>query len=247
MPQIILLNDATYHKHPLSTRPAGGHVIASALRSAGFSCEVIDWFTTLPDFFDILKKVATSDTKILAISSTFLAPASSIGENKGLSEMTGFGAYKDETLDDASFHAESIYDRNLYMWLETKENAEKWFQKIREILPDVSIIIGGPRVARIFKILEKKHIKELPLREINYLIVGEGDDAVVKIANKIINGKNNFLKTLTINEMNFVFANRYEKPIPPITYTKNAFAVQGEWLPLEVSRGCKFNCSFCNF
>jgi len=247
MSQIILLNDATYHKHPLSTRPAGGHAIASALRSGGFECEVIDWFTSLPDFFDILRNVSSEDTKILAISSTFLAPASSVGENKAVADMTGFGVYKDENVDDASFHAEAIYDRNLYMWLETKEKAEEWFKKVREILPNVSIIMGGPRVARIFKILEKKYIEDLPLREVEYFIVGEGDDAVLKIADKIINGKNNFLKTLSINNLNFVFANRYDKPIPPITYTKNTFAVKGEWLPLEVSRGCKFNCSFCNF
>lgn len=246
MTQVIVLNDATYHKHPLSTRPAGGHVIASNIREAGYTCEVIDWFTVLPNFFEILEKLATKETKVLAISATFLAPPTSVGLNEALSDQTGLGVYKDETVDNVSLETEVIYDRNLYLWLDNEETAKNWFSKVRSILPDITIIMGGPRTARIFKIAERKKIKSA-IDNIDYFVVGEGDEAAIKIIDKIIKGKGNFLREVDKNGLKFIFSNRYDKPIPPIKHTKFTNAVSGEWMPLEISRGCKFNCSFCNY
>jgi len=74
MPEVIILSDLQYSPtKPTGTRPAGAHVLNTLLNKNNINSIVIDYFTHLENFWDILKNIKTDDTKILCISTTFLS------------------------------------------------------------------------------------------------------------------------------------------------------------------------------
>jgi radical SAM superfamily enzyme YgiQ (UPF0313 family) len=244
MSQAIILNDVAYYKHPVPSRAAGGHVIASSLRKNGYSCDVIDWFTMSKDIFSILKQRITQETKLIAISATFLAPKDSVGSNT-LSEATGLGTFK--VALDKQIDYEAIFEKNIYMWLETATATKEWFSSLKSLAPQATIIIGGARLSRVYSLIEKDSIYIDAYKDVDYFVLGEGDEIIVNIADKVFKNKPLKVNTKTIKGCTFIFASRFSGEIPQIYHTKRDGIVEKEWLPLEISRGCKFNCAFCNY
>ena len=244
MTHAVVLNDVAYYKHPTPTRAAGGHVIASALRDSGYECKIIDWFTLLDEeLFDIIKSLSTENTKLLAISATFLAPKESTGYN-ALSEATGLGTFK---LPVSKKIDETVFEKNLYMWLETEKNCKEWFARLKEILPGVTIVLGGARISRVVSLLEKTDYYTNAYEDVDYFVLGEGERIITQIADSIFKNTETNFNAREIKGCTFLAELTQMSSIPRIYHTKDVCIEPNEWLPLEISRGCRFNCAFCNY
>lgn len=112
----------------------------------------------------------------------------------------------------------------------------KW---MKNEYPEIKILAGGQNPNIGLKIYD----------DVDYIINGFGENAVLEVLKYIFgNGK---IKGIPRNKGWYVDANSFYPawPIRDLTveYEDRDFISQGETLSLELSRGCKFACSFCNF
>jgi len=247
-PEVIILTDLQYSPiKPTGTRPAGAHVLGSLLNEQGIDTLVIDYFTHIQNLWEILSEIKTDRTKIVCISTTFLsAPKIQLGVDErksgGTHNMTDYkkDAEKDEW--------QEIYDRSIYLWLENEEKASKFFADLKNAIPGVTIIGGGPRGFRLYQLLEQETFKNCAMTNFDYFVLGPGDDILPALCNQIISKKvNPFLNFENKSGVKFIKTVDSRKPIPQIKFMPSSFIRPEEWLPIEVSRGCGFNCSYCSF
>lgn len=115
---------------------------------------------------------------------------------------------------------------SIYIW--NKEYTLKIINSIKRIDNDIKIIVGGPEVT---------YYKELYIEniDIDYVIIGMGENSCKHILTSLINGDN-------LNEK-IVKMNVYENDIPKIA----DISINNGNRPVyfETSRGCPFNCSYC--
>lgn len=123
----------------------------------------------------------------------------------------------------------------------------------KEACPNTRIVIGGPHV----QIYSEETIN---LKNIDYVVLGEGEKIFLELINNI--NQTNKLKTikgLVFKENNKIintgrpdyFNNLDELPFPPreMLHYKNYFSLLAKEKTITTmftSRGCPFNCAFCD-
>jgi radical SAM superfamily enzyme YgiQ (UPF0313 family) len=85
---------------------------------------------------------------------------------------------------------------------------------------------------------------------VDYVIVNKGDVAVIKLIKHLIDGDE--LKTVKSSPCHVIDGNDYfytqdEFAFSNIKYIPEDIIFPGESLPIEVARGCVFQCAFCHF
>lgn len=85
---------------------------------------------------------------------------------------------------------------------------------------------------------------------VDYVIVNKGDVAVIKLIKHLIDGDD--IKTVKSNPCHVIDGNDYfytqdEFAFSNIKYIPEDIIFTGESLPIEVARGCVFQCAFCHF
>lgn len=212
-----------------NSRYAGPYAIASSLRKEGYQVAIIDYFTRFPnpdDFFDYLKCFLGENLKVIGISSTFLAPA--------------FPTLS--TRAHRSVGLERFYSGELFA--STDEELISWLQKLRSLIaskaPKAKIVLGG--VKSQFAVLRPRAY-EL----IDYVVLGPGDHAIVDIIRAVEDGESPKQKEL---RGRLIVDNQFDidhKLCPVMRHLPEDSFGRAEALPLEISRGCIFNCKFCHY
>ncbi|WP_455717596.1 B12-binding domain-containing radical SAM protein, partial [Anaerosporobacter sp.] len=128
-------------------------------------------------------------------------------------------------------------------------------KKVKEIMPNITIIMGGPSISKndleLDELLEKNIVK--------YMIVGEGERIFNEIILNIYDGeqeRNNQLPNcMGKDEEGRIFKQPYDKEWRcDINTLPNPFYIYEEFreaalnygcVTLETSRGCPYNCSYC--
>ena len=127
-------------------------------------------------------------------------------------------------------------------WSGRIENLVLW---LKEVYPDLKLIRGGQVVPKTiypsFKIID-------------YHVAGYGEQVILEIIKKITGSApatlpydpyHLFEGIKLIDSNNFFPA--WPLTNPNIIYEARDFIESWEWLTTEFSRGCKFNCPYCNF
>jgi len=121
--------------------------------------------------------------------------------------------------------------------------------EIKKVQPNALFVLGGPHASAMHReILEN-------FNEINFIIRGEGDNTIVELL-QAIEGKIDLkvVKGITyINESNEIIVNDDRELIqdldclPLPAYKKYPFDKEVlDVIPIDVGRGCPYNCSFCS-
>jgi radical SAM superfamily enzyme YgiQ (UPF0313 family) len=219
---IYILND-TPELVPI--RSIGAYRIASALRFYGYEAEVID-FISAWDPQEILDYIDSGPTPLwIGLSTTFMGYSEFINNRsrtiknyEGTTDVTRLGPAEQD-----------------------------FFCQLRQRAP---LVIGGGRTDYVKYIVDA-----------DYYLNGYGDQAVLALSDSL-SGKGPKIK---YNLQELVT----EGPVPkkvirriidcqslyPVNsvenistrFVDNDFIQQGEILPIEVGRGCIFNCAYCNF
>ena len=120
-----------------------------------------------------------------------------------------------------------------YIW--NIEIVSKLIENIKNIYPNIIIIVGGPEVS-----YDNSNLNSLP---IDYIIRGEGEEVFPKIIMKLENNeriseafKEELNKFSIIKDLNTI-----QSPYLPEMIEKNIDKI----IYFESSRGCPFNCSYC--
>lgn len=225
MAKIVLLSDVLSFGTFGSSRYMGPHIIASELRREGFETSVIDYFTGIPDFFSYLEKFLQPDTLFVGIASTFLVR-------------------KIEDPNISRAERDRLYNCR-YLWFSESAELSQWLQRLRETLnricPKAKIILGGTKASDAWYDPEA-------FQQIDYIVLSGFDATAVEFARELEAGRP--IKVNRVGEhINYIdnTAALGEKRCPVMTFTEADGIAYGEALPIEVSRGCVFNCKFCYF
>ncbi|MGE0632408.1 MAG: radical SAM protein [Pseudobdellovibrionaceae bacterium] len=231
--QALFLNDITLRASYRVNRYVGPYVLASHLEKQGIESLVIDWFTDIPNFFSYLRKFLSPEIKVIGISSTFLT--------QPLSPLLNEDLKKPLRTDQARSYFEG------YLWFNQKDDLEKWMRSLRSLLnefnPECKIILGGAKGLHIWR----NHQPDDPFRHFDYIVTGAGENLI----SEIISGSEEELNSVSLkkNELKFLQGKALNEGTlcPSIKWNKKWALQYGESLPIEISRGCKYNCKFCHY
>lgn len=228
MSKIIILTDLGCSRP--NNRYIGPYVIANHLENNGYDTVVIDYFIRHPNIFEYLEAFLEDDTVAVLISTTFLTH---IPDNKRKSHR----------------YDHTYGSRDL--WCTSNDELSQWFETLRLTIdkysPNAKIILGGGKVPWIYE----KHLNQNYVNHsyglVDYMVMGVADESIVSLINYITkkSNKKNILITKK-HGLNFVIGrNSYEK-CPPMRFKSKWALMKNEGLPIEVARGCLYNCKFCH-
>jgi radical SAM superfamily enzyme YgiQ (UPF0313 family) len=215
--------DAIILSQPMGLiRYAGPYVAAASARDAGYKVGIIDYFTQHKDLFGFIRSLITPTTKLVVISTTFL--------------------YSTNTTI-RSTHWEVFEKYSLNFHYDNEEELAQFFQSLRRIIPShVKLALAGERVNTIYQyydIIPETH----PIKkDVDFYFIGRNDNQLLKYlqGEKGIIHKDKFLQF----DANFVFKTA---TIPTKVFKKCDAIQESEALSIEISRGCAFNCKYCNY
>jgi radical SAM superfamily enzyme YgiQ (UPF0313 family) len=206
----------------------GPYVLASALEQSGYTVTVIDWFTYLPNIFEYLENFISKETIFVGVSTTFLIqqPAKTFARTDVLKNYDSVSS-------------------SCSLWLQDPIAMQNWFAKLRVLLnkynTNAKIAIGGRKADALYKYKENELIKQT-FQNVDYAFIRESELSILDILN---NAKGS-TKTIERNNIQFVL-NTYPKHCPGTEFKEHWGVQPGEGLPIEISRGCSFNCKFCYY
>lgn len=225
MSQVVLLTDTVLNGDIGNSRYMGAYAVASELRRRNISCTVIDYFTRRPDFFEYLEHFLSGETLALGVSSTFLAPP--VANRPRAHRSKGLDLY---------------YSGELF--LDDGESLKNWTAQLKELLrrksPDCKLILGG--VKSQFALWRPHFYSDFDI-----ITLGAADHSFANLMECLRRQDPLPLKTqngITFLDNTFDLTN---KSCPEALWLKCDAVQKGESLPLEISRGCVFNCKFCHY
>ena len=204
-------------------RAMGAYQIAHFLRSHGYTVQVIDFTDnfTVEELSEVSKKFISKDTLAIGLSTTF---------------------YTVSEVNSKFIHN----DRNKFEFLEFPGNVLTVIEETKNRCPNIKVVIGGAK---------SESGKKLPY--VDAVIHGYAEDKFLEYLNSLPNNKNRIKKSV------FNISTAHNTPYvevrdDPITkdfsiesldhrFLPNDVILPNETLPLEISRGCIFKCSFCAF
>jgi len=201
-------------------RDAGAYTIASRLREAGYNVKVLDFFShfTQQRFQNAIDLYVSKHTKFLGFSST---------------HFSTLMPQDWETHWSADSRTRKSNMWNVYFPFSPEEIAD-WFDYAKQKFPQLKIVVGGQKVAQK-RALQKKY----PM--VDLWVGGMADKSVLSIVENFPN--KNFVKS----ELEFGSISEEKFKFSKIHWHHDDTLFEHEALPLEISRGCPFNCAFCDY
>ena len=205
-------------------RDAGAYTVASRLRENGYNVKVIDFFSHFT--FDIFKNAidlyVNNKTVFLGFSSTHFSTLMP-------------SEWKTHWQADSRTKKSNMW--NVYFPFPQEELTE-WFSYAKSKYPQLSIVVGGQKVAQK-QALQKKY----PM--VDYWVAGMADRSVVGLLQNLKEKKT--LPNKIRSELDSGSITEQEFRFSKIHWNESDFIFPGEALPLEISRGCPFKCAFCDY
>jgi len=209
------------------SRALGAYRVATEIRKAGYTCQVIDLFTKFSDeeMDKILHSFIGTETLMVGFSATFYE-------------------YVDERLDtmqqEISGKTTQVPNAHTFTlnYPYHQERMKIWFSKMRAINPNIKIVLGGSKAGNL-------------TGDCDAYAVGYCDQATVEYM-KYLDKKNPFFQFETINDKQIAFygdkyTSKFEFTTSTVDWHESDYIMHNETLPIELARGCIFSCKFCSY
>jgi hypothetical protein len=217
------LDTSGLNKWNFWSRYLGPYTIKQSIHNTNpeLSVVVVDYFTKIPNFFEYIKDFIGPDTKFIGLSVTFL-------------QNTFNGRVNDFNL-----------------WFRTHAETVAWFKQLKELAPNAKIVIGGHTCDIWYQhyavVNQYAKLPEAMANYIDCVIHGYGEHSFSNYINGTVDPEHIYQK----GKVQFISdkskAGGATTVCNPITWEKSSAVRTGEWLPLEISKGCRFGCKFCMF
>lgn len=214
-----------------STRPAGAYAIASHLRQLGFSVLVVPYCSKLT--LTGVKQIIDNQSRDLlwaGLSTSLLSASSNLESYRQIWHQSTQNTMSN--FFETRNHKNWVNKSSEVLWASNEINAIAGYLKQKYHVP---FLVGGAWVSNIAN-------GNLSNLEDNVHVVnGRAEDFVQKFSYACQHKQPLPLINNNDNYDNFDFKDRiYE-------WNEQDFLESTDWLPIEVSRGCAFNCAFCTY
>jgi radical SAM superfamily enzyme YgiQ (UPF0313 family) len=220
---IIIFTDLTgqfYHN-----KPAGAYSLASTLRREGFSVLVVDHFQRYlrkPQLmFEVIHKYIGDNTLFVGFSSTFFTQ--NLPDDKDFTNWLEFDSGNTVPAFPDEFTSRLL------------------IKQIKKINPKTKIVYGGMNS-------NKPEVLESDFG-IDYVVHGYAEISALALANHLKFG--HLLKTKQSGNVTVLdyaaFDAEFDFKHHLTRYEDHDILQHGETLVVETSRGCMYDCTFCNF
>ena len=211
---------------PFYLKPLGPYKVAHMLRQAGYSCLVIDhfhWFGNT-EIVTLLKNAISDRTKFVGFSVSFFT-----------ANPDGFDLFESNVANNMKL---GKFNPGISFCPQGPEFECLMVSTIKSINPRCKIVLGGSQTIS----------DQISNRNIDYIVVGYAEDSAIRLMKHLEkNEPLQYIRNLYgINIVNDFEAKNYKFSECTMEWLpEDVFGHRV--LPLEISRGCVFNCRFCQF
>ena len=231
---VILFTDAPYPHHKI--RGYGVHRIASQIRVAGYTCLVVDFSSALT--FDRYKEIIDAsvgpETLMVGFSTTWLPYRWPELPGEFTNQIPGHHIGVEHELSNLKEEMHDWRKDNLVVKF-GKNEVEDFLQYPKTINPKLKIVLGGAK-ADFY----------MDLQNVDHVIFGIAETMTIDLLDKL-SGKSKRIFNKFIDHDRKAHADTWDFRESSTRYTELDFILPQETLTLEVGRGCRFKCAFCNF
>jgi hypothetical protein len=201
-------------------RAAGAYRIATEIRYAGYTCQVIDFFTkfTEEEMSNIMSTFIGEDTLIVGFSSTFFEKAVESPQADNVPEI----------VDEDSSTMDYPFDLN---------KMRIWIMRMKKINRNLKIVFGGAKTSYMTAMCDAFAHGYCDLAVVEYMKFLEGKNPEFN-HKEIHNGQ------ISFNGSNFP---EFDFNSSTIDWHPSDHLQHGEVVPIEIARGCIFKCKFCAY
>lgn len=242
MVQVILFTDrAPEQKHRFGSKlnsvrysySAGAHKLASVLRQCGFSVLVVPSCLNLT--FNAVKKIINQNLNSLiwvGISTSLMQ-----SHSPSYKEYRQQWMHSNDWLIDPSLLFQTVYDYQRITFEMPWAQDEIWALSNFLKSSNIPLILGGSHVTRILN----GGIKTLDSN--TYVVRGNAEEWVKDFTNKRQQDPNHVPSY--VNDNDHYDNNKFKQST--IHWTEQDLIDPNDWLPIEIARGCAFNCAYCSY
>jgi radical SAM superfamily enzyme YgiQ (UPF0313 family) len=230
MYNILLFSDLPF-AHFFS-RNYGMHRLATELRNQGYSVLCINYISSLTyeDFCRIIDLAVGPETLMVGFSSTWL-PYMIKGSKNNNRALVGNKINQSEYNEiDHPWYFQSMG----YKF--TQESTLPWINYIKERSSNVKITVGGCKAGSY-----------VTLPEFDNVFIGAGETMVVDYVNSLSNRGPKRIFNKIIDYDKNAQNNSWEFRESITSYIEEDLVYPSEFLNIEFSRGCMFQCAFCSY
>lgn len=223
MTQVVIFSDTS--RQGIWLRGIGPYSLASYIRQHGYSAEVVDFVSGInfENFSKIVDKYCDKETVLVGISTTWMsAPKFTTDLKKSFGEGKGQDSFFDINKHPDFFDSLS--------WAMSTKTHHRFINKIRQNSPHAQVVLGG---ARAIDFMDDSFDKT---------VLGYSENQVIDI----LENKRIFPSKIINHDIKGELGN-YSFNESITRYTDNDFLFQDETLPIEIGRGCIFQCKYCSF
>lgn len=212
----------TDNVNPLVAQKAlGAYKVAHTLRQHGYSCLVVDHLHsfTIDELYKLLDICVSQQTKFIGFSTGFFA------------SIEGVDLHTAQNFKNMNFN-KSIFPQG-------KDFEDQFLKKLKFLNPNCKIVLGGPQVM----------LDQLSNKNVNYVVIGYAEVSVISLMKHLESGQsldNSYKNIYGIVIVDDRAASGYEFKNCTMTWLPED-VLGTKVLPIEISRGCIFNCKYCQY
>lgn len=219
---VIFVSDSAINESGIgNSRYLGPYVLASKFRALNLQTVVFDHASLIPNLIERIVMSADANTQIIGFSSTFMTPSRQTGDSGDLGYYRGL------------------------LWFEESGQAARWLGELRSALAakncHAKFVVGGAKALYLAFKLEAHNL-------FDYFVLGAGDQKIVDLYYHLKDGRPADIRTY--EKLKYLTSSPEDIPAGQLIANRWAStdAVRAEEaLPLELTRGCLYNCKFCHF
>jgi radical SAM superfamily enzyme YgiQ (UPF0313 family) len=232
---VILFTDAPYPHHKL--RGYGVQRIASHIRANGYTCLVIDFSSglTFDRYKEIMDLAVGPETYMIGFSTTWFPYRWPELPGEFTNQIPGHHIGVEHELSNSKEEKYDWRKDNMVVKF-AKDEIEEWLLYPKKINPKLKIVLGGAK-ADFY----------MDLQNVDHVIFGIAETMTIDLLHSLSGRGMKRLFGKYIDHDRKAHASTWDFRESSTKYTEYDFIQSQETLNLEVGRGCRFKCAFCNF
>lgn len=218
---VILFTDTV--EYEVKSRGYGAHRLASHIRANGYTCLVVDFSSAVDwaTYTTILSNAIGLDTLAVGFSTTWM-PFKFDSDVRTRNPGEGDGD------DNTRLHNNSLVSEF------ANGNYHQWIDYVNQCNPKTKTILGGAKI---------DFYLDSPT---DYVIVGIGETEIIDLLDSL-SGRTRRIFNRIIDHDRKAHGNSWDFRNSSTQYIDYDFIQPQETLNLEISRGCRFKCTYCSY